>query len=193
MVTLMLSGHVITPEKAFTTLTFMSLVRKSALEYFAYSVKYVADCTVTLSRIRKFLLVEEEVGLNCSSVESKLICTCTNKVSKTKLDREANKTKLLKRGVQGPCHIHGGLVKVNYRPNARKQNGVKLQLNDKMNILDNDSEVRRSLLGCEEKNTSEKEAVQLPKRLNYDSKIILTNLTCDINSNKNTKDKKDTT
>lgn len=189
MVTLVLFGHVITPEKAFTTLIFMSVVRKSGLEYFSYAIKYFADCSVTLTRVKQFLLVEDEVWVSGKSSESKSIITCVNDISNGKLDEQDSKSKILRRKdgntSSSLCPKHENLH-VSYRNRTKREN----YLNDdvKLNVLDN--EARLSLL-CSDENNESQETFLFPKRMN-DSRLILSNLTCDIN-NKNNKDKKDTT
>ena len=56
-VTCMLArGHTLTPQGVFTVYALASAIRKSALEYFAYGVKYLADSLVTVNRFENILL-----------------------------------------------------------------------------------------------------------------------------------------
>ena len=54
--TIVMRGHVLTVQDAFTIYTLMAVMRKASLEDFAYAVRYWADSSVTLDRVENLLL-----------------------------------------------------------------------------------------------------------------------------------------
>ena len=53
---MVMRGHALTVQDAFTIYTLMSVMRLWALRDFAYAVRYWADSSVTLDRVENLLL-----------------------------------------------------------------------------------------------------------------------------------------
>ena len=73
--TMVMRGHVLTAQDAFTIYTLMSVTRHSALRDLAYAVRYWADSSVTLERVQNLLLDFLEDNQSGMLASKKGLCT----------------------------------------------------------------------------------------------------------------------
>ena len=90
IVTLVLSGQLLTPVNAFMLLAFLNMLRLAICFYLAYGFLEIHDAYVSLGRIQDFLLSENLFSIDQPSISK---AQCTQDTDKTPLkDPDIQKT-----------------------------------------------------------------------------------------------------